>query len=145
MPALLAGSWSDGNHRDREVVADLGRPSYEKLVDSLLPHSVTADPFIRRRGDMWYLISVHDAWQLLDRCICKDDLSLLGQAVMSVLGQVKSAYKRPLEQWWMVDVLSEDRDYSNLLREGLAMNLAVAAVHGGPAVSGSGMVEPGDS
>ena len=141
IPALLAGSWSDRNHKDREVVAALGRYSYEELVETLLPHSVTADPFIRRRGDMWYLISVHDAWRLLNRYILPDDLSLLGEAVMSVLGQVKAAYHHPPEQRWMVDVRGDERDYSNLLREGLAMNLAVMGVHGGPVVSGSEMVE----
>ena len=141
IPALLAGSWSDRNHKDREVVAALGRYSYEELVETLLPHSVTADPFTRRRGDMWYLISVRDAWRLLNRYILPDDLSLLGEAVMSVLGQVKAAYHHPPEQRWMVDVRGDERDYSNLLREGLAMNLAVMGVHGGPVVSGSEMVE----
>ncbi len=140
-PALLAGSWSDRNHADREIVAALGRYSYEELVDALLPHSFTPDPFIRRRGDIWYLISAQDAWRLLNRYILPDDLSLFAEAVMSVLGQVKAAYHRPPEQWWMVDVRSEDGDHSNLLREGLAMNLAVIGVQGGPAVSGSGMVE----
>ncbi len=141
IPALLAGSWSDGNRRDREVVVALGPHSYEELVETLLPHTVTADPFIRRRGDMWYLISVHDAWRLLNRYILPDDLSLLGEAVMSVLGQVKAAYHRPPEQRWMVDVLGGDGDHSNLLREGLATTLAVMNVHGGPAVSRSGVVE----
>ena len=141
MPALLAGSWSDRKPKDREVVAALGCYSYEELVEALVPQSMTADPLIRRRGDAWYLISVHDAWRLLNRYILPDDLSLLGEAAISVLGQVKSAYYRPPEQRWMVDVLGEDRDYSNLLREGLAMNLAVMGVHGGPVVSGSEMVE----
>ena len=140
-PALLAGSWSDRNHADREVVAALGRYSYEELVDALLPHSVTADPFIRRRGDMWYLISAQDSWRLLNRYVLPDDLRLFAEAVMSVLGQVKAAYHRPPEQRWMVDVLSEDGDHSNLLREGLAMNLAVMGVQGGPAVCRTGMVE----
>ncbi len=141
IPALLAGSWSDGNPRDREVVAALGRYSYEELVDTLLPQSMTADPLVRKRGDAWYLISVHDAWRLLNRYILPDDLSLLDEAVISVLGQVKSAYYRPPEQRWMVDVWGEDGDHSNLLREGLAMNLAVMGVHGGPMVSGSEMAE----
>ncbi len=141
MPALLAGSWSDRNPNDREVVAALGRYSYEELVDTLLPPGMTADPLVRRRGDAWYLISAHDAWRLLNRYIRLNDLSLLGEAAMSVLGQVKSAYHRPPEQRWMVDVWGGDRDYSNLLREGLAMNLAVMGVHGGPMVSESEMVE----
>ena len=141
IPALLAGSWSDRNPRDREVVAALGRYSYEELVDTLLPQSMTADPLVRRRGDAWYLISVHDAWRLLNRYILPNDLSLLGEAVMSVLGQVKSAYHRPPEQRWMVDGWGEDGDHSNLLREGLAMNLAAMGVYGGPTVSRSEMVE----
>ena len=141
IPALLAGSWSDRNPKDREVVAALGRYSYEELVDTLLPQGMTADPLVRRRGDAWYLISVHDAWRLLNRRIIPDDLSLLGEAAMSVLGQVKSAYRRPPEQRWMVDVWGEDGDHSNLLREGLAMNLAVMGIHGGPMVSESEMVE----
>ena len=141
IPALLAGSWSDSNPRDREVVADLGRYSYEELVDTLLPRSRMADPLVRRRGDAWYLISVHDAWRLLDGYIVSDDLDLLREAAMSVLGQVKSAYNRPPEQRWMVDVWGEDADHSNLLREGLAINLAVMAVHGGCLVSESEMVE----
>ena len=89
---------------------------------------------------MWYLISVHDAWRLLNHHILRDDLSLLAEAVMKVMGPVKSTYKRPPEQRWMVDVPGEEKDFSNLLREGLAMNLAVMGVHGGPAVSGNGMV-----
>ena len=141
IPALLAGSWSDRNPRDREVVAALGRYSYEELVETLVPQGMTADPLVRRRGDAWYLISVHDAWRLLNRYIIPNDLSLLGEAVMSVLGQVKSAYHRPPEQRWMVDGWDEDGDHSNLLREGLAMNLAAMGVHGGPIVSRSEMVE----
>ena len=141
IPALLAGSWSDRNPKDREVVAALGHYSYEELVDTLLPQSMTADPLIRRRGNAWYLISVHDAWRLLSRCILPDDLSLLGEAAMSVLGQVKPAYGRPPGQRWMVDVSGENGDHSDLLREGLAMNLAVLGVHGGPVVSESEMVK----
>ena len=141
MPALLAGSWSDMNPKDREVVAALGRHSYEELVDTLLPQSMTADPLVRRRSDAWYLISVQDAWRLLNRYILPNDLILLGEAALSVLGQAKSAYHRPPEQRWMVDGWGEDGDHSNLLREGLAMNLAVMGVHGGPIVSRSEMVE----
>ena len=135
MPALLAGSWNDGSPKDREVVADLGPYSYQELRDTLLPHSMTADPLVRNRGGRWYLISARDAWRLLDQYILPDDLSRFRGAAMSVLGQVKSAYHRPPEQRWMVDVRGEDRDHSNLLREGLAMNLAVMGVHGGAVVS----------
>ena len=138
--ALLAGSWHHSNPRDREVVAALGRCSYEELVNALVPHSVTADPLIRRQGDMWYLVSARDAWGLLDRYILSDDLNRFRHAVMTVLGQVKSAYYRPPDERGTVDAWSQDRDYSNLLREGLAMNLAVMSVHGGPMISESEMV-----
>ena len=135
MPALLAGSWNDGSPKDREVVADLGPCSYQELRDTLLPHSLTADPLIRSRGDRWYLIAARDAWRLLDRYICPDDLSRFREAAMSVLGRVKSAFLRPPEQRWMGDLWRGDRDHSNLLREGLAMNLAVMGVHGGAEAS----------
>ena len=141
MPALLAGSWNDGSPKDREVVADLGPCSYQELRDTLLPHSMTADPLIRSRSGRWYLISARDAWRLLDQYILPDDLSRFREAAMSVLGRVRCAYHRPPEQRWMVDVWGDDRDYSNLLREGLAMNLAVMGVHGGPMVSVTEMVE----
>ena len=141
MPALLAGSWNDGSPKDREVVADLGPCSYQELRDTLLTHSMTADPLIRSRSGRWYLISARDAWRLLDQYVLPDDLSRFREAAMSVLGRVKSAYHRPPEQRWMVDVWGDDRDYSNLLREGLAMNLAVMGVHGGPMVSVTEMVE----
>ena len=135
MPALLAGSWSEGSTKDREVVAALGRHSYDDLVDTLLPQSTTADPLVRRRSGAWYLISVRDAWRLLDQYILPDDLRRFRDAAMSVLGQVKSAFLRPPEQRWMGDLWRGDRDYSNLLREGLAMNLAVMGVHGGAEAS----------
>lgn len=141
IPALLAGSWLHGKLKDRGVVAGLGNCSYDELVDALLPQSMRADPLLRRRNDAWYLVSAHDAWRLLDPYILTDDLTRFGEAVMSVLGHVKSAYHRPPEERWMVDAWSQDRDYSNLLREGLAMNLAVVGVHGGPKTYGGEMAE----
>ena len=130
LPALLAGSWNDGNQRDCEVLSRLGRRPYEEVVEALLEWSVGKDPLVRRKQDAWYLVSPEDAWRLLGRCLLRHDLERFKAAVLAVLGSVDPAFELPPEQRWMAGALDHSPQHSGLLRGGLAKALAIMGVHG---------------
>ena len=135
IPALLVGSWSDANPRDREVLSHLGRRPYEEMVGGLLEWSVGSDPLVRRKQDAWYLVSPEDAWRLLSRYLLEPDLERLEDVALAVLGRVDPAFDLPSDQRWMAGALDHAPEHSRLLRGGLAKTLLVMGVHGAEALS----------
>ena len=136
VPALLAGSWkdfieADRGSPDREILSRLARRPYEEVADALLPWSRGSDPLLRRKGDAWYLVSPHDAWELLCSYIRHDDLQRFEGAAATVLESAHPEFELPAEQRWMAGALGYSPEYSGLLRGGVAKTLAIMGARGG--------------
>lgn len=130
LPALLVGSWKGDNDADRQVVSRLARKPYEEVVDSLLRWSVGSDPLVRRRDDVWYLVSARDAWRLLRRYVMRDDLDRFETVATTVLGSVHPSFELPTEKRWMARVLGYSAEHSGFLSDGLAKTLAIMGARG---------------
>lgn len=130
LPAVLVGSWKEGNERDREVIARLGAKPYEEVVERLVQWSIGSDPLVRRKGDAWYLVSAQDAWRLLGKYIIPSDLERFEKIAGTVLGSVNPAFDLPAEQRWMAGALGYSTEYSGFLSNGLVKTLAIMGVHG---------------
>lgn len=130
LPALLVGSWKDSNPNDCEVISKLAGRPYKEVAASLIRWSVGSDPVVRRRDDLWYLVSAQDAWELLRPYMMRDDLDRLETAATTVLGSVHPAFELPAEQRWLAGVFGFSAQYSGFLSDGLARTLAIMGVHG---------------
>ncbi len=131
LPALLAGSWREGNAKDCEVVSGLARKPYEEVVELLVRWSVGSDPLVRRKDDGWYLVSAQDAWHLLGQYIIPSDLRRFETTAETVLRSVHPAFELPPEQRWMAGALGYSAEYSGFLSDGLVETVAIMGVHGG--------------
>lgn len=130
LPALLTGSWREGNARDSEIISDIARKPYEEVVERLVQWSIGSDPLVRRKDDAWYLVSPQDAWRLLARYIIPSDLGRFESTAKSVLRSVHPAFGLPPEQRWMAGALGYSSEYSGFLINGLVKTLAIMGVHG---------------
>ncbi|HEX8549940.1 MAG TPA: hypothetical protein VF681_00155 [Abditibacteriaceae bacterium] len=127
LPALLVGQWDDSHEGDRKVIARLAGCEYSQVQEVLLRWSNTANPFIRRVGDVWLVISKEDSWTLLSRFLTGDDLHRLEEAVLEVLGEVDPKYELPIKNRIMASFLGKQLSQSNRLRAGLAETLTILA------------------
>ena len=129
LPALLSGSWNDANPRDREVLSRLGKRPYEEATEALLEWSVGSDPLVRRKRDVWYLVSSEDAWRLLGGYLLRQDIERFADAALAVLGTVDPAFDLPSDQRWMAAAMDRIPEHSGLLSGGLVKTLVIMAVH----------------
>jgi len=140
-PALLAGTWSDRNAQDRQVVSALARTPYEEFQSNLVRWSKESDPPVRYLGDAWYLASKEDAWSLLAGYLTRDDLERFKGEVLKVLGTPDSRFDLPDHERWMARVLDRAPRYSNHLAQGLADTLAIMGARGAAIVIGGTSAE----
>lgn len=133
VPALLAGSWSEGTDRnegDRKVMETLSGQGYDVLRSELLKWANEPDAPIRLVGKTWYVVSQEDLWAQLRKHITTEHLQLFGQVVGDVL-------KRPLPS---LDLPPKERMYAQVrglhpyvsedLKRGLVESLAFMGARG---------------
>jgi transcriptional regulator with XRE-family HTH domain len=120
LPALFAGSWNETVPGDREILARLGMSTYENLKESLNAWTHFADPPLRRRESVWYLVSREDAWDLLGQYVKREDLARFENVAIDVLGVADPRFDLPNEQRWMSEVYGKRAVHSGLLRRGIA-------------------------
>jgi hypothetical protein len=129
VPLLLAGMWNANAEGDRDALASLARSDYEAVSASAVRWANEPDPPLRRVGDSFFITSKEDAWFLLAPYVTLDDLSVLQEVVLQVLGEINTKYDLPPEERWLSSVRQKGLRFSGLLRKGLAETLAVMAVH----------------
>lgn len=129
---LLAGAWDDTKEGDREVIAQLARKPYQEVLADISRWVNSSDPPVRRVGGVWQLISREDSWHLLSRFIVRDDLEVLKNVTLSVLGNIDPRYELPLEQRFAASIYGKELPNSDFLRKGLAETLAILATRGLP-------------
>lgn len=130
LPAVLAGSWSDRDDADREVLGTLAQAPYEQFAEALVRWSNESDPPVRRVGDAWCIVSKEDAWSLLARYVTRADLERFEGIVLDVLATPDPRVDLPEDRRWMAGALGQVPRHSGLIREGIAETLAVAGARG---------------
>ncbi len=130
VPVLLAGAWDNTREADRKAIEEIARKPYEEVLATLSRWVNESDPPVRRVGNIWQLVSREDSWHLLARFVMQDDLEVLENVVLSVLGTLDPRYDLPPDQRWAAGLYGKTLPHSSFLRQGLAETLALLATRG---------------
>ena len=124
-PALLAGGWSSDLSADCEVLKELGGyATYSALEGILMPTLGMPDRPVDRESDVWQVRAPVDAFYFYSRLLTDDDLTRLREAIIKVFGRQP---KRPSRDQKFNLANAATSDYSQWLRDGLALTLLVIA------------------
>lgn len=124
-PALLAGGWSSDLSADCEVLKELGGyPTYGALEGILIPTLGMADRPVDREAEVWRVRAPVDAFYFYGPQLTDEDLSRLRDAIVKVFGKEPEPPSR--DQKFSFSKVSPS-DYSQWLRDGLALTLLIIA------------------
>jgi len=124
-PTLLAGGWSSDHPADCEVLKELGGyATYGALEGILMPTLGMPDRPVDRESDVWQVRAPVDAFYFYGRQLSDDDLTRLRDAIVKVFSM--DPEQPSLEQEFN-EAKAPPLDYSQWLRDGLALTLLVIA------------------
>jgi hypothetical protein len=124
-PALLAGGWSSELPADCDVLKELGGyPTYSALEGILMPTLGMPDRPVDREADVWQVRAPVDAFYFYGRQLTDDDLTRLRDAIVKVFGKQP---EQPSRNQKFNQAKAASSDYSQWLRDGLALTLLVIA------------------
>lgn len=141
LPALFVGGWNEKFPGDKTFMEQLGLKPYDEIATAADRWAHGADPLMRRRASIWYLVSREDAWQLLARYVKHDDIERFVTLAIEVLATPDPRLELPLEQQWMASIYDKRPSHSPLLRQGLAATAAILGSHG-DILARSGATDP---
>ncbi len=129
LPVLLTGEWVDSHDSlDQEIVANLGRTTPEALEALLSQLAHSADSPVLKTGQIWYLASREDSWNLLARYLTREDLETFEKTVIGVFGAVDPRTGMSLAEQFVASIEGKKTKHtSGQLREGLAETVALMA------------------
>jgi hypothetical protein len=123
--ALLAGGWSSDLSADCNVLKELGGYSaYSVLEGILMPTLGMPDRPIDRESDVWQVRAPVDAFYFYGRQLTDEDLTRLRDAIVKVFSKQP---EQPSRDQKFNQAKAAPSDYSQWLRDGLALTLLVIA------------------
>jgi hypothetical protein len=128
-PAFFAGGWSSDLGMDCELLRELGGfQSYTDLDSVLMPTLALSDRPIDKVAEVWQVRAPVDAFYFYGQQITDADLNRFRDAIAKVFGHPTPPPSRD-EKFSLTYVAPAD--YSQWLRDGLALTLVIIAVmHG---------------
>lgn len=124
-PALLAGGWSSDLSADCDVLKELGGyATYGALEGILMPTLGMPDRPVDREADVWQVRAPVDAFYFYGRQLTDDDLTRLRNVIVKVFG---TQPEQPSRDQKFNQAKVAPSDYSQWLRDGLALTLLVIA------------------
>lgn len=128
-PAFLAGGWSSNSQMDCDLLKELGGfHSYADLDSVLMPMLALSDRPIDKVAEVWQTRAPVDAFYFYGQQVTDADLHRLRDAIVKVFGHVALP---PARSEKFSFNYARPADYSNWLRDGLALTLVIiAAMHG---------------
>lgn len=126
---LLAGAWTSDPDDIATLEAMVDEPwdVIEPLVSRL---SSSADPLIRRVGSCWSFVSQEEAFLVLEEAFTAALIGRSLRAIDSVLSESDPVLELSAEKRSAAGLLSVQRRFSSVLREGLAQGLALLGALG---------------
>lgn len=127
-PAFLAGGWSSDAPMDCELLKSLGNfQSYNDLEDILMPMLALPDRPIDKVATVWQVRAPVDAFYFYGQQVTDADLKRFRDAIIKVFGHV---VQTPSQKEEFRFAYAAPTDYSQWLRDGLALTLVIiAAMH----------------
>lgn len=127
VPFLLVGSWNEAHGGDLEVLQEIARAPAPAVLEIARRRALDTDPALRCVGNVWYVTSAEDLWQLLASALTTTDLDGLESAALTVLGEIDPRCDLPAQERWMSFARPE---HSPHLRRGIAETLALFGARG---------------
>ncbi|MFJ3053496.1 hypothetical protein [Pseudomonas nitroreducens] len=128
-PAFLAGGWSSNVELDCALLKELGGfQAYADLDSVLMPTLSLSDRPIDKVAEIWQVRAPVDAFYFYGQQVTDADLNRFRDAILKVFSHVPTPPSRD-EKFSLT--YAAPADYSNWLRDGLALTLVIiAAMHG---------------
>lgn len=124
-PAFLAGGWSSDLEADREVLKELGGQSTYSAIESALVQTLHfSDRPVDREAHVWQVRAPVDAFYFYGSQLTDDDLGRLQDAVIKVFSKQPD---QPSRDQKFNQAKAAPADFSNWLRDGLALTLLIIA------------------
>jgi hypothetical protein len=139
LPIFLLGTVDAAVAGDAEALALVAGEPAADVFARLVRHAAESDPPVRRVGDVWYIVSKADAWEMLARYLTRNVLERFVEVGGSILGAPDPSYELPLEQRFAASLFKKERAHSELLLASVADTLALLGVRGGTHVVSSGV------
>jgi hypothetical protein len=139
IPIVLAGSWQQDSGGDRDILSRLTGREYGELEDSLMRWANDADPPVKQDGQLWFVTSREDSWELTRQFVTAEHLRRLKDCSVEVLGDIDPSLDLEPNQRWAAGAFGKTPRWSGALRRGLADALALLATRPGDvALQGAG-------
>ena len=130
IPLVLAGAWDAQNTLDQSILSHLAGISFEELDRGILGLLQLNDSPVWTIGRHQGVISKIDSLFAIAGVVSKIDLDRFFEVARTVLGEDDPALDLPEEDRWAAVLHGKRREFSGVLREGIAETLALLAVHG---------------
>ena len=122
-PLVMVGAWTTSEN-DTEVVSQIAGADWSSIERTLFDWSLTEDPPFVRSGSQWQLASADEAFLLLRDMLTRNDVERWRKLAVKVLLETDPARERA-QDGPSEDVFGPTRQYSGVLRRGLAQGLAL--------------------
>jgi len=123
--AGLAGKWNGKSTADRDALGKLLGKEYGEWIETLRSDAIRSDAPLIQRDEKWRFVARSEAWSALGNRITDDDLDLLQEVAITVLGERDPKFDLPKEERFTASLHGKQLVHSRLLREGLAETLAL--------------------
>lgn len=125
VPMLLLGQFDESQDADLQALSALLTTDLNGARRVLQRWAQEADAPIRRVGNVWYLVSKEDAWDMLSRYVSPQDITRFAAVAKDVLGEVHPKFDLPAEDRWVASIHGKVRQYSGTLAAGVADTIAL--------------------
>lgn len=126
--AFLCFEWDDQNENDQKILEQVSGYTYSKFVSEVQKLACKEDPFIRKIGNVWQVISRMDAWFYLRTTIDQNVIVSVRNSFFDVLSEINPALDLPAEEQYMAAVKGMTPKYSGVLKNGLSHTLALLSL-----------------
>lgn len=125
VPMLLLGQFDESKDADLQALSALLTADLNTTRRTLQRWSQEVDPPVRRVGNVWYLVSKEDAWDMLSGYVSPQDLTRFAEVAKNVLGEVHPKFDLPAEDRWVASIHGKERQYSGTIASGVADTIAL--------------------
>lgn len=130
VPLVLAGAWDAQNTFDQSILSHLAGIPFEELGRRILGLLQLNDSPVWTIGRHQGVVSKIDSLFAIAGMVSKIDLDRFFDVARTVLGEDDPALDLPEGDRWAAALRGKRREFSGVLREGIAETLVLLAVHG---------------
>ncbi|MGD9808737.1 MAG: hypothetical protein AB7E76_09990 [Deferribacterales bacterium] len=127
VPMLLLGAFDSNNDMDKQIVCEIYNKNYDYIEKVLSDFSEGDDPYVRRIGGVWELISFRDAWHFLSTEITEELKKGYHKAFLTVYSDENTKFQKVIEERYSV-YSNEQYKYSSYLRDSLKQTFSLLAI-----------------